>query len=862
MKFWRQRKDEDLDAEIQQHLEMAERERIERGESAEQARLNVQREFGNVGLVKEVTREMWGWASLERLWQDVRFGARMLRKQPGFALTAILTLALGIGATTAIFSVVYAVVLRPLPFADSERLVALWTQTPQSERLPMAAANHRDLQAQNTVFEDIAIVHDIANFNLTGDGEPEWLRGARLPANLFPLLRVTPLLGRGFTAEENQPGQEQAVLLSHTLWQRRYGADVGIVGKTVRLGNVPHTVVGVMGPEFQYPSREVQIWVPLTINPADFQTRTGFRHLAVARLKPGVTIAQAQADVSAIAARLAQQYPQVNSDVRFQVTPLRQDMASVAQKPLLVLLGAALGLLLIGCCNLANLLLARALTRSRESAVRAALGATPTRLLLQAAAELVPLLALGFALGVFAAREGIQLFLPWLPPSLPRVEEIAIHLPVLLFSGALLLIAAALVLLVPLLQVQRSDPAAALREDARIASDSKARIRNLLVVGQVALTVMLLAGAGLLMRTFAALKEINPGFRSSGVLSLRLAIPRTKYKTDAEVAAFCQRLLEQVRALPGVEVAGMSHRLPLEGASGLSTIEYERTGQAPGQLAATDDTIITPEYFRALGIPLLQGRSFTEQDNAQAPLVVLLDEQVARRAWPGENPIGKRVRSGPGSPWAEVVGVVGHVRHEKLESDQRWQIYWNYQQRARDRMALVVRTFGDANQLTSSVLSAIKAIDPDQPVYAVRTLTDVVNQSLALRWFNTVIVALFAGSSLLLAVIGIYGVIAWTVRQRTREIGIRLALGASRRAVLAQVLQNGLKLAGAGIALGLIGSLLLARWLRSLLFAVAPTDLFTFAAVAIVLVCAALLACWLPAWQASKVDPMIALRHD
>lgn len=801
---------------------------------------------------------------IAELWQNLRFGVRLMRKQPGFSLLAILTLALGIGATTAIFSVVYAVVLRPLPFADSERLIALWTQTPQVARLPMAAANQRDLLAQSTVFEDIALVRATANFNLTGDGEPEWLQGAGIPANLLPLLRVTPLLGRGFAEGEEQAGRDHIVILSYALWQRRYGSDANIVGKTIRLEQVPYTVVGVMGPEFQYPSRETQLWTPLTIDPTTYQTRKGFGHLAVTRLKSGVTAAQAQAEVNIIAARLAQQYPAQNRDVRFIVTPLRQDLAQVARKPLFVLLGAALGLLLIGCCNLVNLLLARALSRSRETAVRTALGATPSRLLRQNAAELVPLLLLGLLLGVWAAQQGIHLILPLLPATLPRIEEIAINLPVLLFSCALLVVTALLVLLLPVWQARRFDLVATLRDDSRTTAGlgNKATLRSALVIGQVALTVLLLTGAGLLIRTFTALKNINPGFRTQGVLSLRLAIPRNKYKDDEAIAAFCQRILAQVRAVPGVEAAGMSNRLPLSGPSGLSTIEFERAGQAPGELAGTDDTTTTPDYFRALGIPVLQGRSFSEQDSGAAPLVVILDEQVAQRAWPGENPIGKRVRSGPTSPWAEVIGVVGHVRHESLESDQRWQIYWNYQQRARDRMSLVVRSTGDAQALVAPVLNAIKTVDPDQPAFAVRTMTDVVNQSLALRWFNMLVVALFAGASLLLAMIGIYGVIAWTVRQRTRDFGIRLALGAQPRAVLLTVLLHGFQLAGAGIALGWIGSFVLSRLLSSLLYAVTPTDPLTFAAVPAALLCATMLACWLPARRATKVDPMIALRSE
>jgi len=630
------------------------------------------------------------------------------------------------------------------------------------------------------------------------------------------------------------------------------------------LEDIPHTVVGVMSPEFQYPTRGVQIWTPLTFVPADFQTRTGYTYLSVARLKPGITLQQARAEVNFIATRLAQQHPGSNKDLRFRVTPLRRDIADLAQKPLIVLLGAALGLLLIGCCNLANLLLARALARSRETAVRSALGATRSRLIRQAAAELLPILALGALVGVLAADWGIKLVIPWLPAALPRVEEIQVNLPVLLFSGAILFVTAALVLLLPEMQASRFEFVSGLREGARTSSGSAGNttIRNLLVVGQVALTVILLSGAGLLIRTFAALKDVNPGFRPQGVLSLQLAISRNKYDGDDKVAGFCQRILEQVQALAGVEAAGFCNRLPLEGFSGMSSVYFERANQEPGTLEATDETTTTPDYFRAVGIPVLQGRSFTEQDTTNAPLVVVVDERVARLAWPGESPLGKRVRSSPNAPWAEVVGVVGHIRHESLDRDQRLQIYWNYLQRPRVGMTLVVRTSGDARRLVDPVLGAIKAVDPDQPAYAVRAMTEVLNQSLAIRWFNTVVVSLFAGSSLLLAMVGIYGVIAWAVRQRTREIGVRMALGAQRKSVLALVLGRGLRLAAAGIVLGLIGAIPLTRILRSLLFGVAPTDPLTFAAVPVLLVSAALLACFLPARRAAKIDPMEALRYE
>jgi putative ABC transport system permease protein len=798
------------------------------------------------------------------LLQDLRFAFRQLLKNPGFTCVAVLTLALGIGATTAIFSVVYAVVLRPLPFPESERLVALWTQTPQFDRLPMAVANHRDLKTQNTVFEDVAILSRVANFNLTGDGEPERLPATRVAANLFPLLRVKPFLGRNITGEEDKPGQDHVVILSYGLWQRRYGSDPNILGKNIRLEDIPHTVVGVMSPDFQYPTRGIQIWTPLTFVPADFRTRTGYNYLTVARLKPGITLEHAQAEVSLISTRLAQQYPATNKDLRFRVTPLRRDIANVAKKPLIVLLGAALGLLLIGSCNLVNLLLARALARSREAAVRSALGATRSRLIRQAAVELLPILVVGSLAGVLAANSGVKLMIPWLPAALPRVDEIQVNLPVLLFSGAILFITAAPVLLLPAMQASRLNPVAGLREDSRTSSGTagKATIRNLLVVGQVALTVILLTGAGLLIRTFAALKDVNPGFRPEGVLSLQLAISRNKYDGDDKVAGFCRRILERVRALPGVEAAGMGNRLPLEGSSGMSTVYFDRTSQEPGTLEATDETTSTPGYFQAMGIRMLEGRAFTEQDTTNAPLVVVVDERVARLAWPEESALGKRIRSSPNSPWAEVVGVVGHIRHESLDRDDRLQIYWNYLQRARVGMTLVVRASGDPRLLINPVMGAIQLVDRDQPAFAVRTLTEVVNQSLAIRWFNTLVISLFAGSSLFLAMLGIYGVIAWTVRQRTREIGVRMALGAQRNAMLGLVLRGGLKLAGAGIVLGLIGAMALTRLLRSLLFGVGPTDPVTLAAVPLLLVSAAVLASWLPARRAANVDPMEALRYE
>lgn len=801
--------------------------------------------------------------AVERFVGDLRFGLRTISNSPGFSILAVLTLALGIAATTVTFSILYAVVLRPLPFGDPERLVAIWTQTPQTNRLPNAAANHSDLKNRNTVFEDIALLQASTNYNLTGDHESELLSASRIASNLFPLLKVTPVLGRGFTDVENQPGNDRVVILSDAIWRRRFASDQHIIGKTVRLDNESHIIVGVMGPDFRYPASSTQLWKPLTVNPDDFRTRTGFGHLAVARLKPGITVERAQSEVSQIALQLAAEFPP-NKGVRFSVTPLRSDIAGVAQKPLFVLVSAALGLLMIGCCNLLNLLIARELSRSHETALRSALGATRARLFLQSGAELLPILIIGSIVGVLAAREGIRLMIPLLPATLPRSEEIGINLPVLLFSASVLVVSSVLVVLLPALRAGRKDLLATLREGSRSLSGSRSKttIRHLLVVGQIAMTLMLLTAAGLLIRTFLTLQQLNAGFHSENVLTLRLSIPEYNYRNSTEVASVCKRILDQVRSIPGVAAAGLVNRLPLGGPSGLSTIEFERANNTPGELEGTDDTTTSSDYFKAMGIPLLKGRSFSEHDVKDSPPVVIIDEQVAQRAWSGEDPIGKRVRSSPDKPWAQVIGVVGHIRHEDIETDRRLQIYWNYHQRTRANISLIVRASGDERTLVKPVLDSIKSIDAELPAYAVRTMNEVRDKTLGVRWFNTLVVALFAGSSVLLAMIGIYGVIAWSVRMRTSEIGIRIALGAQRRTVLALVLKNAFTLAAAGIVLGICGSLILGRFIRSLLFGVTPADPLTLIAVPLLLILAAIIASWIPALRATRVDPMVALRQE
>jgi putative ABC transport system permease protein len=799
---------------------------------------------------------------------DLRYAFRQLRRAPGFTAVAVLTLALGIGASTAIFSVVHGVLLDPLPYAAPGRLVALFTSAPKLgyARANVGAANYRDWRAQNTVFHDIALVRHIANFNLTGDGEPERLFGARVTANLFSVLGVQPLLGRVFPADAEQPGRDRIALLSHSLWTRRFGADPHIVGRTTRLSGEPYLVAGVMPPGFAYPGAEFQLWVPLTVNPEEIRQRLGYDYLAVARLRPGVSLPQAQAEMDAISARLAQQYPERNKDIGCVVVPLLDSAVGPVRTGLYVLLGAVGGLLLIGCANLTNLLLARAAGRTREFTLRVALGAGRRRLIRQLAAEVLPLGFAGGALGLLLAVWGLDLLRPLLPAAMPRLENIRISLPVLAFTAAVSLLTVLLTSLLPAWHASRTDLASALHEDARAGTGAaRARLRDLLVVSEIALTLVLLVGAGLLIRTLGRLRQVDPGFRPEGVLSLHLAVPRSKYTSDALVADFCRRVLERVRALPGVESAGMVNRLPLAGGGQSGSLQFEGTNLPVTELGNVDWRTVTPGYFQAMGIPLLRGRSFTDRDTADSPLVGVIDERIARLVWPGQDPIGKRFRIGLGTftgPWVEIVGVAGHIRHDGLDVDQRPQVYWNYHQRAQDRMALVVRTRLRPLDLAPAVISEIRAVDPDQPVYDVRPMDEVRERSLAQRWLNTVLVTLFAGVSLLLAAVGIYGVIAYSVQRRVREFGVRLALGASPGAVRTLVLRQVGFLTLCGLTLGVGMSLVLTRFLAGLLHEVAPHDPATFAATSAVLACAALAACYLPARRATRIDPMEALRQE
>jgi putative ABC transport system permease protein len=854
--FRRRRAEDDLAEELQFHRDLD----AEHGTPG--ARLPVE-------LVKEQVRDAWGWRWVAYVAQDLRYATRLLAANRGFAATAMLTVALGVGATTAIFSIVYGVILRPLPYAEPARLDTLWMKDTRTGagHGSVGVADHRDWIAQNRVFDDIALIRSVANFNLTGVGEPERLFAGRMSANLLPVLGVTPLIGRGFRAEENTIGNEFAVLLSYDFWQRRFNGDPRIVGTSIRLNSTPYVVVGVMKPDFNYPSREFDLWVPLTVNPYDYEHHDARLLWAVARLKPGVTMAQAQADMDVVAGRIATANPETNRNAGVRVVPLLEDTVSGVRVLLFVLLGAVGCVLLIGCANLANLLLARVAHRTRELTVRAALGASRGRLILQSLAELLPILIGGGLLGLLLATWSLRALVPLLPASMPRVESIGINLPVLAFTATVLAITGLLCGLVPSLQAARMDLAGAMRDSSRGASAgaNRTRMRRWLVVAQIAIVFPLLVSASLLARTLGELKRIDPGFRADRVLTLLLAIPRTKYPEDRQVGVFEQRVLARIQAVPGVESVGGVNRLPFGSSSSIQTgpVAFEGAGRAIDRLPDADYRVASPDYFRTMGIPIVQGRGFTDADGVDAPFVGLIDDRIARLVWPDQDPIGKRFRSNyPDLPWITIIGVVGHVRHNGLDADPRPTVYWNYPQRTQDRVALVVRTVGDPRQFIQPVINAIHDVDPEQPAYDVQPLATAVERTLAQRWLNMLLLIAFATVSLTLASIGLYGVMAYAVTQRTREFGIRLALGAEPRDVTRLVLTQAAALAIAGVTIGLAIAWLATRAVQTLLFNVGTGDATSFIASAGVLGGVALMASYIPARRAARVDPIGALRAE
>ena len=807
------------------------------------------------------------------LGHDLRYGVRMLWKNPGFTAVAVVALALGIGANSAIFSVVNTVLLRPLPYKEPERLVLVWeddTKHGYPNDTP-AAANYVDWREQNKVFEGMAALAD-QSFNLTGSGEPERIDGKRVNASLFELLGVAPLHGRAFAAEEDSPGANKVVILSHALWQRRFGLDAGIVGRTLTLNGEGHTVVGVMPSDFQFPDRETELWVPIAFTQQEAANRGRHYLKVIARLKRDVSLEQARAEMSTIAARLQQQYPEQNTDLGASVEPLHEHLVGDIRLPLLLLLGAVGFVLLVACANVANLLLARAAVRQKEIALRTALGASRLRLVRQFLTESILLAVLGGAVGLLLSVWGVSLLKSFIPENISQVKAISVDGRVLGFTILVTLVTGIVFGLAPAAQASRFNLNETLKEGGRDAASARGgnRVRGLLVIAEVAVSLVLLVGAGLLINSFLRLRNVDPGFRTDNLLTLSVVLPQQKYPDHARRSAFYADMIRRVESLPGVRTAAVTNWIPLvyQGDSMGVTIEGQPV-PVPGQgkLPVIVTRVVSPHYFGTMGIQLLEGRGFEDgRDREDSPCVVVVGESVARKYWPGESPLGKRLTPGrPESPddWCQIVGMVKDVRQRELASEPNALMYFTYAQAGFFAPRyLVVKTEGDPLALAGSVRKTVWEVDRDQPVSNVSTMEGVLSESIARQRFSTLLFAIFAGVALVLAAVGIYGVMSYSMAQRTREIGIRMALGAQRRDVLKLAIGQGLKLVAIGVVVGLAFALALSRVMTSLLYGVSATDPATLVTISVILVAVALLASYIPARRATKVDPLVALRYE
>ena len=822
---------------------------------------------------------------MQTLWQDMRYGARMLLKQPGFTLIALLTLSLGVGANTAIFSVINAVLLRPLPYPESERLALYNERSPQMDGMSISWPNYTDWRAQQRVFEEMAVFNR-GDYNLTGAGEPERIQAGQVTASLFTTLRAHASLGRVFTADEDKPGGPPVVVLSYGLWQRRFAGDPQIVGKTLNFNDRTYTVIGVMPQGFRFPSR-VEMWVPvgqLSDQPSWKQRGNHPGLYGVARLKPGATIEQARADMDNIAAGLEKLYPGSNQDNRVRIMPLIENYVRDVRRALWVLFGAVGFVLLIACANIANLLLARATTRSKELAVRAALGAGRWRIVRQLLTESLLLAVMGGALGLLLATWGVDLILKTSPDAIPRAQEIGMDNRVFIFTMAVSVLTGLVFGLIPAWQASKVDAYETLKEAGRGNSGRRQWLRSSLVVTEVAAALVLLVGAGLLIRSFYRLHQVNPGFSYERLWSANIMLPEKKYSTEQRIE-FWRRLTERLRAVPGVEAAAVSSGLPLGNNGWQTSFTIEgRPAPPPGQTPLMEACLVSSDYFRAMGIPLRAGRYFTEQDTHRPPTgplpsdlgeegryyfglnAIVIDEEFARRHWPNEDAVGKRVRLGggdPNAPLATVIGVVGRVKMESLSGGSNYvQGYFHSLQLPSRGMTAVIKSSVEPAGLTAAVRSQVAALDSSQPIYNIRTMEQIRDESVAAQKLNLTLLILFASVALVLALVGIYGVMSYAVTQRTHEIGIRVALGARGPDVLRLVVGQGMSLAGAGVVIGLAMAYGLTRLMSALLFSVKPTDLLTFTAVTVLLAVVALVACWIPARRAAKVDPMVALRCE
>ncbi|HEY9232918.1 MAG TPA: ABC transporter permease [Blastocatellia bacterium] len=869
--FWRnlfrkERVERELSEEVAAYLELLIEAKLDQGIKPAEARRQALIEIGGIEQVKESVREVRMGHYLETLLQDLRFAVRVMVKQPVFALVAVLTLSLGVGATTAIFSIVNAVLIRRLPVTEPERVVVIHNQLPKLNlpRTAVSALHYLDYSSQPDAFESTAALGQ-RSFNLTGVEVPLRLQAGRATASFFPLLGVTPLVGRAFTAEEDRFGSPHVTLLSYGLWKRLFNADPGAVGQTLQLDGEGYQIIGVLPASFAELYPYIDLWIPMAFSPRELseERRSSLAFSMLARLKPGVSLPQAQAAMSAFARNVKGSNPE---EFNIEVRSLVEEQVGDVRQPLYILMVAVVVVLLISCANIANLLLARASVRGREIAIRSALGAGRRRIVRQLLTESALLGVSGGALGVLFAAWGLRALIALAPTDLPRVSEARLDARVLGFTLAVSLLSGIIFGLMPALVASKTDLVSSLKESGRsdTASPSRHRLRRALVVAEVSLAVVLLIGAGLLLRSFAKLLEVSPGFDSHNVLTLRWSLPRTQYGEATEVARFTNAVLERVAATPGVEHAAVAFQPPFMGGdNSMFSIRDRQAGpDAPPPHAYY--LYVTADYFRAMGIPLVKGRLFEPSDmRIQNPIgdgsAVIIDEALAKRFWPDRDPLGANLGWGTQGPWATIVGVVGTVHPKDLIQEPEGTIYFPWYLGS---STLVVRTTDNPHSLAQTIREQLQAVDANQPVYDIKTMDERLARSLETRRFAVTLLGGFAALALLLAAIGLYGVIAYLVTQRSHEIGIRVALGASRADVLRLVLGQALQLALIGIGVGLAAALALTQFMASLLFGISPTDPLTFAAICIILTAVALTASYIPARRATRIDPMVALRYE
>jgi putative ABC transport system permease protein len=862
----------DLEEEVAFHLAAREMRNREAGMDEEEARYSARRDFGNATLAKERSFEMWTFSLLENFYQDLRHALRVLRNKPAFAAVAVLTLAVGIGANSAVFSVVNTVLLKALPYPHEQRLVMIWETKAREghDHNVVSPANFLYWKEHNTVFEQMAAFFDDTS-TLTGEGEPEEIPWQGISTNLFSLLGISPILGRDFSDDEGQRGRNHEVLLSYGLWYRRFGGDRDVVGKTIRLDGESYLVVGVMPPgvtlfasQGSLTGKPAQLWWPYGWK-ADDRTPRGRWMSAIGSLKTGVSVTQAQTEMNGLVASFTKTYPDFESGWGVNVVPVHEDQTSVIRPTLVVLLGAVGFVLLITCANISNLLLSRASSREREIAVRGALGASWWRILQQSLTESLLLAFFGGTLGILTARWALSAVVLLVPKTL-HMNSNALDWRMVAFAAGISVLTGLVFGLAPALQAARTESYEALREAGRSETGLRGhRVRNVFAVAQISMSLVLLAGGGLLLESFVKLSSVDPGFNPRNLLTFRVTLPSVKYSKPNEYISFFQQLLDQLRTLPGVRAATIDNSFPLTGMTPGTDFDIAgKPAPPPGQERVTEVRLIGSDYFRTMGIPLLRGRTFSDREESVESHVVIISESLARQYFPGEDPLGQRVRiyMKDQNDFCEIIGVVGDVKRQGLDTVAQGASYWPHAELPFSSMMLAVRADGDPLAKLAAIRGIVQRMDPDLPLSDIATMDQAVADSVARQHFSAVLVAIFAGIALFLAAIGIYGVVAHAVSLRTREFGIRMALGAERGDVWSLVVRQGMLLGGVGVTFGVIGAWLLTPLIRGLLFGVGTHDPGTIAGVAAFLMVVVLAACWIPAHRATHVDPIVALRYE